>query len=637
MAASSKPTATARPRRAAADHAATVDGTGGRLDRLDVAVVAALLVAVTFAWCSAYSTWTAAAWSRPIAYHQADRTDVLHALAMTKAAAEGNFLPLAWKTVPDLGAPEAGNWNDWPFVEELQVLLFGVLARLFGLFAGLNAGFLVGHLLAAACFYLVVRSLGGTRPWSFVGGLAYGLAPYLFAQTPQHITAQYAWHVPLFLPVWRWVSTGDGLERRGPRFRAALAIGFLTGLQSPYFTNILCQGTLLGAAVVAWRRRSTAPLVPAFAVVAAAAASFAIMNVDTLTYRLANGPNQGAVVRAYAWLEVYGLKLVDLIVPLTTHRSAAFASFAAEHRRDLVLIDEGSYLGIVGIAALVLLVAVAVGRSIDAEPKAAPAAAWQTLWIVLCFTTGGLNAILGTFGLTLFRAGCRASIAILAIALAHAVLWLSDRPSGRRTGGLVAAGLLGLLVLWDQVPRPPDHEQAMEVARRLESDRAFVAAMERALPERGMVFQFPVVDFPEALIPQEWHGRIAAYDGFRPYLHASRLRFSFGTSKGRAGDRWRQEIQGKIVEGSAIDPSGRELVFNVDNVRQAIGMLRERGFSALVITVAAFPDQGAGLAKALHAAGLDRPPFVSGAGDLLFVDVRPGDAAGSAAAPVPER
>ena len=42
------------------------------------------------------------------------------------------------------------------------------------------------------------------------------------------------------------------------------------------------------------------------------------------------------------------------------------------------------------------------------------------LWIVLCFSTGGLNAILGSFGFTYFRAGSRYSVVILAIVLLYA-------------------------------------------------------------------------------------------------------------------------------------------------------------------------------------------------------------------------
>ena len=127
---------------------------------------------------------------------------------------------------------------------------------------------LLGHWLAAATFYAVARYLGCLRSWAFVGGLAYGLAPFLFAQSPHHITTEYVWHVPLFILVWKWVSAEPGLEWGSRRFWFAVGVAVLTGLQSPYFTNVLCQLTLLGAAASAWRQRSVAALKPALALIA---------------------------------------------------------------------------------------------------------------------------------------------------------------------------------------------------------------------------------------------------------------------------------------------------------------------------------------------------------------------------------
>ena len=132
----------------------------------------------------------------------------------------------------------------------------------------------------------------------------------------------------------------------------ASGIGFLAGLQNVYYTNILCQLTLLGAGVLYCRNRSTPALLSACAVVAAAASAFALMNVDTWSYQFVHGPNPRALVREYKWLELYGLKMVDMIVPPVTHRSQTLANFAVAHRAIAPLHDEGSYLGIVGLAAL---------------------------------------------------------------------------------------------------------------------------------------------------------------------------------------------------------------------------------------------------------------------------------------------
>jgi len=613
--------------------AATIPRPGGRPDApsvapsvagwLDAVLLVVLLALTALGWCAAFGMWSSAAWARPTAYLEPDKADVVHALAMMKAGTEGEFLPLAWKQPTRLGAPGPANWNDWPVVEELQILFLSLLASLFGLFPGLNLGMLLAQLLAAATFYLAARWLGCLPGWSFVGGLAYGLAPFVFAQSPYHVTTVFVWHVPLFLVVWRQAATGEGLGWGSREFWFAVAVAVVSGLQSPYFTNIFCQLTLLAAGVLAWQRRSWRPLGPALAVVAAAAAAFAAMNLDTWTYRLAHGPNGGALVREYKWLEIYGLKLVDLVVPPVTHRAGPLASFAAAHRAAAPLIDEGSYLGMLGIAAAALLAAAAVSAVVRGRADLVPLEAWATLWIVLAFSTGGLNAILGAFGITIFRTGCRYSIVILALVLLHAARRASDwqraaearaAAAGRPAdtigiASLTAAAALSLLVLFDQVPRGPAAEQAAAIARQVDADREFTVALEDALPAGAMVFQLPVMEFPESPQPG-----MPPYDHFRPYLYSSGLRFSFGSMKGRDRDRWQQEIQQVLASNARFDQEQQTLQFDPASVRRAIAALRERGFTAVYINRNGFPDRGRGLEEAFVELGYTEPPLRNATG-----------------------
>jgi len=597
------------------------------LSRIDLIVVAVLLIVVARAWCVANGKWTTAQWSVPTAYLEPDKNDVIHALAMVKAAGEGEFTPLAWKHVSHLGAPDGANWNDWPLVEELTVGFYAVLGRLFGLFAGFNVGTLIAHLSAVAAFYVVARWERCARHWAFVAALAYGLAPFIFAQSPFHITTEYVWHIPLFLPIWRWIATPEGIVPGSRRFWFAVAVGFITGLQSPYWTNILCQLTLLGGVFMYWRHRSWPALKSALAVIAAAALAFAIMNLDTWTYRLANGPNPNAVVREYKWLEIYGLKPVDLVIPPVTHRWKPFADFAVAHRGDPArgippatpLQDEGSYLGIVGLLALGWLVWASLSVAVKGRANDVPLPAWQVLWILLCFTTGGLNAILGAFGFTLFRTGQRYSVVILAIVLLFAARRLTawqEATEGQRSdampriGPLIAAAILCAVLLIDQVPRTPTAEQASAIASQVAGDRQFVAAMEQALPEGAMVFQLPVMDFPES------PGALPSYDHLRPYLHGSSLKYSFGSVKGRPQVEWQKAVQQKLFEGAVPDQQAQKIRFNIANVNAAVDELQKRGFAAVYVNRNGFPDRGKGLFDALAELGFKAQPIDSPLGDL---------------------
>ena len=591
-----------------------------------------LMVVVALAWCTGNDRWTPASWGVPTAYLEPDKGDVVHALAMMKAVGDGDFVPLAWKQVNALGAPAAANWNDWPLVEELLVVFYGLLGSLFGLFAGLNVGTLLAHLTAAATFSIVARWEDCDRLWAFVAALAFGLAPFIFAQSPFHITTEYVWHVPLFLPIWRWIGSEPGIAWGSGRFWFAIAVGFISGLQSPYWTNILCQLTLLGAGVMYWRHRSGPALKSALAVIGAAAVAFALMNLDTWTYRLAHGPNPGALSREYKWMEIYGLKLVDLVIPPITHHSQTFAAFATAHRVGnpaqgippaSPLQDEGSYLGIVGLLALGWLAWTAIADAVKGRANDIPLAAWQVLWIVLCFTTGGLNAILGVFGFTLFRTGQRYSLVILAIVLLYAAqrmtAWQKAAashagPGGVSLGGLAAAAAICGLVLWDQVPRAPAAEVTAAIARQVAADREFTAKMEAVLPKGAMVFQLPVMDFPESPQPG-----IPSYDHFRPYLYSSNLRYSFGSMKGREREKWQAAVQGKFFEAATLDREAGMIRVNQANARAAVDELKRLGFAAIYINRNGFPDRGKGIEEALLDMGYAKPPIRNATGDLACI------------------
>jgi hypothetical protein len=593
--------------------------------------LAGLLGLVLIGWCASTATWSPADLVRPPAYlEDPSKSDIVAVYAGLKAGTEGQALPFTWKTVSRLNAPFTANWTDWPSLDELHGLVLMLAARFFGVFGGLNVVLLLGHLLAAGTFYFVARAGGSNVLWSCVGGLAYGLSPFMFAQSPHHSGVQWAWHVPLFTLVWRWVSTDPGIEPWSRRFKQAAGIGLLTGLLNVYYTNILCQLTLIGAAIRYLRTRARPVLLSGLAVIAAAAMGFAVSNLDTWTYKAVHGPNEGALIREYKWLEIYGLKIKDLFIPPVTHHSDALRAFSINHRREAVLNDEdgASYQGIVGLACLIWLTATAISCMIRGREKDVSIEAWWLLWIVLMFTTGGLNAILGAFGFTMFRAGARYSIVILAITLLHAARRLTDwqqesearaMAAGRPTDTITiatwtaAVGLVAV-ILFDQVPRAPTAETIAGIKHQVAADREFTETMESALPTEAMVFQMPVMEFPEAPLPG-----VPPYDHFRPYLFSKQLRFSFGSHKGREREKWQPAVHAKFFEGATIDQQAGMIRVKPDNARVAVQELKRLGFSAIYLNRNGFPDRGKGIEDALLELGSTRPPIRNATGELACI------------------
>lgn len=578
-------------------------GTGIHVSRADLLVTVIVAATCMFAWCAANAKWTPRAWSLPATYiHDPERGDFLANAAQLKASVHWGGVPYLWKTVPDLGAPFDANWNDFPTLDELVQGFQYLLTRLFGLFAGVNLSFMLSHVLAAVAMYAAARLSGAGRLWSGLAGLAFGVCPFIFAQSPHHFQVAYVCQVAFFPLVWRAVSTPPGLVWGSRPFWIALAFGLLTGLQFVYYTNVFCQLVLLGAGIQWYRTRNVAAFRAGLAVIGAAALGFAISNIDGWTYRLFHEPNAGAFVREYKWLEIYGLKLVDLVIPSVTHRIGPLAAFAAEHRKGAPLLDEGaSYLGIVGLLAFGWVIWDALRAGLRGRFDEVPMEAWWILWIVLMFTTGGLNAVIGAFGITMFRAACRYAVVILAISLLYAARRLTSLQAAAATRtpdgtqgilwGTIAA-VVALVILVDQVPRAPAADYTNTTAVLVDSDRRFVADMEAALPDKAMVFQLPVMEFPESPVPG-----LGSYEHFRPYLYSNRLRYSFGSQKGRPREAWQQQV-------ATLPPE------------KAIREIASRGFDAIYINRRGFQDGGKALENAIREAGYTRPLIRSSAGDL---------------------
>ncbi len=553
-----------------------------------------IMLLTTSGWLIATGIRTPSEWGLPSAYLGAQKSDVIGMLAVFRAAADGHYTPTLQKMNPRLGAPGEANWSAIPVIEEIPYYLTGLLARHVGIFSALNLKLLVGHILVSLAFFFTARYFRCQIEWASAGAIIFGLSPFIFEQSPHHSIVAYVWHLPLFVLVWDWCSRDVGISIHSRRFLAALCIAAITSLQNIYYTNVFCQLVLLGSLVTAIRGRAWGPLVSGLGIISVSAMGVGVMMIDSIVNTAAGGPGIGGITREYRWLEIYGLKIVDLFIPPVTHMSGIFSTFAARHASESILQDEGSYLGLAGIAALFLLAGTAARNVVQRKCNAIPLEAWQVMWIVVMFTTGGLNSILGSFGFTMFRATHRYSVVILVIVLMYAARQLSQLNLPKRRFVVYAATGLTIIAFWDQIPRPPGLEEKGIIAAQVEADRNFVAAMQDALPAGAMIFQTPIMDFPESPAPG-----IPPYDHLRPYLYSRTLRFSFGGVKGRSDTAWQREL-------------------TKTDLPTVLKTLREKGFSAIYINRNGFPDKAEGFLKALAGLGVTQR-IDSPMGDLVCV------------------
>lgn len=505
-------------------------------------------------------------WDVPIGYDG----DALAVAAHTKTIIETGW----YESQPALGAPSGQDYHDYPTQDDANFLALRLITAAVPVWgAAMNIHFLLGFALAAATMAWFLLRVGIRPIPSAALAVVYAIAPYHFARGEAHMFLSWYWVVPLGLViVWRILRSEPiwgarpglprGLGHLLGRTGGTVLILVLLGTVSIYyavFIAVLAACAALGVLIATRDGRRFAGAAIGGGVLVAV---LLLASLPDWLYGWINGENASALVRSPPGAEYYALKLTSLLLPAPDHRFGPFAQLRALYDEYYPVAGESPALGLIGAAGLVVLLLVVAITLIRAVlGRATPVGAWTTLGslgflalIALLFSWLGGVATLISFVSSSIRAWNRMSIVIAALALA-AIGVLVDRlidrviarGRPRWVAPVVAAGL-GLALVgvayWDQVPANDPAARAATVAS-YDSDAAFAQALEASQPPDGMIFQLPVMPFPES--PPIGGARDT--DQLRLYLHTDALRYSGGGIKGREDiDRFVEIAAGPTVE-----------------------------------------------------------------------------------------
>jgi hypothetical protein len=556
----------------------------------DISYAAVLCVLVYALFCAVYGREGRMDWGTPVRYEG----DAIAFLTQLKAARDGYVVPVAATFVPDLNAPFEANWNDYPQPQKALFWLAGRLSWPFGLFVTANLLVLLAHLLAALSFYGVARYLRARPLWAAVGGAVFAATPYIWYRSLDHLALAYYWHLPPALLVTGWCFRPGGVRLRSRRFLACAVVAVVVGLFNVYYAALFVQLLALGALAQAVRRRWDrvgAPLV----LVGLAVFVPVLEGAGTMIYVHQQGANPYALRRAYFELDLYALRPLELMLPPyqgILHVAAGGARYWEQPHSE----HGAVYVGVVALCGLGLLFGRPTFACLRRRRVFLSSALGAVVWILALSIAAGINGFIGLFGMTLLRGTSRYSIWLCTIALLYLVGRLSRLSLRPTTAAALAAALLVVAVA-DQFP--PTWAEPARRERRFQSDRAFTAQLEAALPGPAMVFMMPVVEYPEAGRTEE----MPDYDLFRPYLFTSHLRYSYGSDRGRPREAW---------QGAVADLPPGEMV----------DRLERYGFSGIVIGRLGYADRGRELLHGLAAAG--RPMLIDDRqGQRAFVPLHP--------------
>ena len=527
-----------------------------------------------------------------------------------------------FNTNPALNAPFEQHWAEWPMggdllaytLKKVIVDVTGDVPLTFNLF------WLLTFPLAAIAAFPVLRRLRCSWATALVGAVLFSLAPYHFRNSAAHENLAFYVGVPVSVLMCVSILGPDSAlpsvaELRHfaawRRMRWLLLGAVLAGVTSIYYLAFLLSLLGICAVVSALARRRPGRLVLASIFGAVGLATAVLANLPTILFRWNHAHNLlGVPDRQLGVAEDFPLRLVELLSPVTQHRFGPFA-FLADHLYEPG--REGLGTAQLGLAAAIGFVC-AVTTILVRGLRGADRRSWSfearlgiiVVAALLLATKGGISRALELVGLQDVRAWNRIAI-VIAFASVVVFARLLDRlrvfirrrrwprPQLLWTSLLTIVLVVGILdqAAPAQMPNPRAREGLWL------SDAAFVSSLERRLPAHAMVFQLPIVGFPE----DGSTGRMSAHDSIKEgYLHSKTLRWSAGGVRGRDGE-W--QFPASLL-------SMRDLVRGISAM----------GFTGLTLDRFGYVDDG--LYDPVH--NLEKllgPPIVTSRGRLVAWDLRP--------------
>lgn len=570
--------------------------------------------------CLIVVVWVLQLWnadlSIPFAYLSCCGDAFLHGLLAKGVIDSGWFLENSW-----VGMPAGLQLYDYPRTEYLHLFLI----KLFSLFSHhyaviLNLYYLLTYPLTTLVSLFVLRRFGLAYLPALVVSLLFTFLPYHFLRGENHLFMASYYLIPLMVMVIVELAIGHHRHqghsdpqpssiRRPARVRLTIGVIVcgLVAFSGVYDAFFACFFLLVAGIVATMYSKRIAPLLTAGILIAIVTAVLFVTLAPTLLYQYRNGVNLEVATRSAEDAEQYGLKIAQMLLPVSGHRLDRLAALKEHYNRLFPLVNENDFasLGVIGSAGFLLL----IGQLFYRQPVPSSSVRRRllvtlglfALAAILLATVGGFSSLFALLISPQIRAYNRISVYVAFFALfgvAVCLDYLIKRPASW-VGQLVRYGVVGALLpigLLDQTTFafiPPYAALKTEYA----SDAAFVKRIESLVPAQTMIFQLPYMPFPES--PPV--GALLDYGLFRGYLHSTQLRWSYGAMKGREGDLWQRWSAAKPLD-------------------QLVETLSLAGFGGIYLDRYGYGDRGAALEAALSKL-LGDEPIISDNRRLVFFNL----------------
>ncbi len=541
-----------------------------------------------------------------IRYPYVYRGDGLSCLVAIQKLIEGTWIFVNNR----IGFPFGGNFLDYPASDTGNLFILKVLGILFGTpHAALNLYFLLGFPVTFICSYVFLRTIGILRSFSVAAGLLFVFLPFHF-QRLEHLFYTWYFVVPIFFYFgFRIFSLKPLYLQKGKSFYRVIlsaVVLFVLAFFGVYYAFFGCLILFISAAAGAVKSKSYRSLVIGSIAIIIVISGIWVNVTPNIQYRVINGVNSEVAKRTAVESEIYGLKLVQMLLPHQRHRIEYLNKIAEKYNNKFPLVNENvtAALGVIGAIGFIFLLCVVfiLMCGVQVDPRLVFFSI-TTIALFLFATIGGFSTLFALTVSPMLRAWNRVSVFIdfAAIVSIFLILQISlkkffSEVKATRIMLPIAIGLC-ILGLWDQtIPAPISFNDSIRAT--FESDRSFVKGIEAIVPAKSAIYQLPYMAFPE--VPPL--NQLPDYGLFVGFLHSKLLCWSYGGMKGREGDLFFRALA-------------------KESLQKQVEVATLLGFVGIYIDRRGFEDHGKRLEEQLQQILGTRPQLQSPDKNLVFFKI----------------
>ncbi|MBA2654966.1 MAG: hypothetical protein H0U71_07900 [Gammaproteobacteria bacterium] len=520
--------------------------------------------------------------------------------------------------IPFFSAPFSFSFIDFPIYTPLNFIAVRFLSLFFANYGSvLNTFYFSTYLLSTVISLSIFRRLALNNFFSLVAALLYSFNFYHVWRGVGHLTVNTYFVAPIFIYLAIIVFNRPTFLTKiaaSTRTKKTMSIIGLCLLpiagaccsSAGYFVLFGCYLIAIAGIIAAINKKNWAPILNAFFFISLSMLTFVASLSPTILKNIQYGPNKEAFARGPQESEVYALKITQLLFPHDGHRIEALKNFKKYYNQTAPLVNENTSasLGVLGsIGFLILLMVLFIRR-------------WQvntTLYLfsifniscVLFAISGGFCSVLAYTISPILHACNRISVYISFFSLfaffMSAQLVIEKFPSIHNKFMMSFIAMLLLSIgLIDQLPSFSSNKMSLSKTQiDFNNDKKFVKQIETSLPAHSMIFQLPVIGFPDQLT-NNWQ---EIYRHFMPYLHTSAFRWSYGVTNGSEALKWQQSL-------SAQSP------------REMLQHLAFSGYEGLYINRNWYKDKAQHLTREITLITKTKP-LENASSNLVFYDLQP--------------